>query len=168
METSGVHSGRCCPKNEINTKPDFAIEESGYWVLANYDRFKGSRKANVEVHGGASLEEVTVPIIEITRKIDGVEAFILEEYKIVELAAMEIPVLRIFVGIISNNIIMKINDKYYDAVATGDKYIYEIKLPDCTRKGLYSAEIINGSDILSADNLFEVKKKGLKEVSLFD
>ena len=63
---------------------------------------------------------------------------------------------------------MKINDKYYDAVATGDKYIYEIKLPDCTRKGLYSAEIINGSDILSADNLFEVKKKGLKEVSLFD
>lgn len=168
METSGVHSGRCCPKNEINTKPDFAIEESGYWVLANYDRFKGSRKANVEVHGGASLEEVTVPIIEITRKIDGVEAFILEEYKIVELAAMEIPVLRIFVGIISNNIIMKINDKYYDAVATGDKYIYEINLPDCTRKGLYSAEIINGSDILSADNLFEVKKKGLKEVSLFD
>ena len=63
---------------------------------------------------------------------------------------------------------MKINDKYYDAVATGDKYIYEINLPDCTRKGLYSAEIINGSDILSADNLFEVKKKGLKEVSLFD
>lgn len=168
METSGVHSGRCCPKNEINTKPDFAIEESGYWVLANYDRFKGSRKANVEVHGGASLEEVTVPIIEITRKIDGVEAFILEEYKIVELAAMEVPVLRIFVGIISNNIVMEVNDKYYDAVATSDKYIYEVKLPDCTKKGLYSAKIINGSDVLSVDNLFEVKKKGFKEVNLFD
>ena len=168
METSGVHSGRCCPKNEINTKPDFAIEESGYWVLANYDRFKGSRKANVEVHGGASLEEVTVPIIEITRKMEGVEAFILEEYKIVELAAMEIPVLRIYVGIISNNIMMKVNDQYYDAVATGDKYIYEVKLSDCTKKGLYTAEIINGSDVLSDNNLFEVKKKGFKEVSLFD
>lgn len=168
METSGVHSGRCCPKNEINTKPDFAIEESGYWVLANYDRFKGSRKANVEVHGGASLEEVTVPIIEITRKMEGVEAFILEEYKIVELAAMEIPVLRIYVGIISNNIMMKVNGQYYDAVATGDKYIYEVKLSDCTKKGLYTAEIINGSDVLSDNNLFEVKKKGFKEVSLFD
>lgn len=168
METNGIHSGRCCPKNEINTRPDFAIEESGYWVLANYDRFKGGRKANVEVHGGASLEEVTVPIIEITRKIDGVEAFILENFKIVELAAMESPVLRIFVGVISNNITMKVDDKYYDAVATGDKYIYEVKLPDCTKKGLYSAEIINGSEVLSSDNLFEIKKKGFKEVSLFD
>ncbi len=168
METSGVHSGRCCPKNEINTKPDFAIEESGYWVLANYDRFKGSRKANVEVHGGASLEEVTVPIIEITRKIEGVEAFILEEYTMVELAAMETPVLRIFVGVISDNIAMKINDKYYDAVATGDKYIYEVNLSDCTKKGLYSADILNGSEVLSEDNLFEVKKKGFKEVNLFD
>ena len=168
METSGVHSGRCCPKNEINTKPDFAIEESGYWILANYDRFRGSRKANVEVHGGATLEEVTVPIIEITRKIDGVEAFIIEEYKIVLLAAMEIPVLKIYVGIISNNIVMKINDKYYDAVATEDKYIYEIELPDCTKKGIYLAEIMNGSEILSRDNLFEVKKKGFTEVSLFD
>lgn len=168
METNGVHSGRCCPKNEINTRPDFAIEESGYWVLANYDRFKGGRKANVEVHGGASLEEVTVPIIEITRKIDGVEAFILENFKIVELAAMESPVLRIFVGVISNNITMKVDNNYYDAVATSDKYIYEVKLPDCTKKGLYSAEIINGSDVLSSDNLFEIKKKGFKEVSLFD
>lgn len=168
METSGVHSGRCCPKNEINNKPDFAIEESDYWVLANYDRFKGSRKANVEVHGGATLEEVTVPIIEITRKIDGVESFILEEYKVVFIAAMEIPVLRIYAGIISNNLMMKVNDKYYNAISTGDKYIYEVKLPDCTKKGLYSAEIINGSNVLSTDNLFEVKKKGMTEVSLFD
>lgn len=168
METSGVHSGRCCPKNEINTKPDFAIEESGYWILANYDRFKGSRKANVEVHGGASLEEVTVPIIEITRKVEGVEAFILDEYKIVELAAMEVPVLRIYVGIVSNNIMMKVNGQYYDAVSTGDKYVYEVKIPGCTKKGLYTAEIINGSDTLSVNNSFEVKKKGFKEVSLFD
>jgi len=168
METSGVHSGRCCPKNEINTKPDFAIEESGYWVLANYDRFKGSRKANVEVHGGASLEEVTVPIIEITRKLDGVEAFILDEYKVVELAAMEVPLLRVYVGIISNGIMLKVNDKYYDATATGEKYIYEVKLPDCTKKGIYTADIINGSDVLTCDNRFEVKKKGFTEVSLFD
>ena len=41
-------------------------KENGYWVLANYDRFKGGRPANIEVHGGATLEEVTVPVIEIT------------------------------------------------------------------------------------------------------
>lgn len=44
-----------------------ATEENGFWCLANYDRFKGGRKANVEVHGGASLEEVAVPIVEITK-----------------------------------------------------------------------------------------------------
>ena len=168
METDGVHSGRCCPENEINTKPDFAVEEAGYWVLANYDRFKGSRKANVEVHGGASFEEVTVPIIEITRKNDGIEAFILEDYKIIVLSAKEIPVLRLYVGKISNNIMMKINDRYYDAVATEEKYIYEIKLPDCQKKGMYTGDILDGADVLSMDNTFEVKKMGFTEVSLFD
>ena len=168
METKGEHSGRCCPKNEINTKPDFAIEESDYWVLANYDRFKGSRKANVEVHGGASLEEVAVPIIEITRKAEQVEAFILDEYKIITLAAKEIPILRIYAGILSNSITIKVNDQYYDAKATSDKYIYECELTDCAKKGLYYADILNGSDVLSVNNPFEVTKKGMTEVNLFD
>lgn len=168
METSGVHSGRCCPKNEINEKPAFAVEESGYWILANYDRFKGSRKANVEVHGGATLEEVAVPIIEITRKQEGVEAWILDNSKIITLAAMEVPIVRIYVGLVSNNISFKIGDTYYDAIATSEKYIYEVKLNDCTKKGVYSADIINGSDVLSVENKFEIKKKGMTEVSLFD
>ncbi len=168
MESKGEHSGRCCPKNEINTKPEFAIEESDYWVLANYDRFKGSRKANVEVHGGASLEEVTVPIIEIIRKSDHVEAFILDEFKVVTLAAMEVPVIRIYVGILSNSIAIKVNDKFYDAKATSDNYIYECELTDCIKKGFYYADILNGSDVLSVNNKFEVTKKGMTEVNLFN
>ena len=75
METKGEHSGRCCKISEIDDKPDFAIEESGYWILANYDRFSRKRRANVEVHGGASMEEVAVPIIEITQKTSNIEAF---------------------------------------------------------------------------------------------
>ena len=168
METKGEHSGRCCPKNEINSKPDFAIEEADYWVLANYDRFKGGRKANVEVHGGASLEEVTVPILEITRKTEQVEAFILEEYRKVTLAAKEVPVIYIYTGILSNSIVVKIDNQYYDAKSTSDKYIYECELTHCTKKGLYSADIMNGSDVLSVNNKFEVAKKGMTEVSLFD
>lgn len=168
METRGVHSGRCCPKNEINSKPDFAIEEEGYWVLANYDRFKGGRKANVEVHGGATLEEVAVPIIEITKKIENIEAFIVDSSKTITLAAMEVPKLKFYVGIVSTNIAVKIGDRYYDAVSTVDKYVYEVALPDCTKKGFYSAEILNGADVISSGNTFEIKKKGITEVSLFD
>lgn len=89
METKGEHSGRCCKISEIDDKPDFAIEESGYWILANYDRFRGSRRANVEVHGGASMEEVAVPIIEITQKASNIEAFIVDESRVLTLGAKE-------------------------------------------------------------------------------
>ncbi|WP_415535974.1 BREX-4 system phosphatase PglZ [Dehalobacter sp. 4CP] len=71
-DTKGEHSGRCRkkPADYSPTLYDlpFATEspDGQFLVLANYGRFKGSRRANVEVHGGASLEEVVIPIIEIT------------------------------------------------------------------------------------------------------
>lgn len=68
MVSAGEHSGRCCPINEIDEKPDCAIEENGYWIMANYDRFSGGRLASVEVHGGATLEEILIPVIEFSLK----------------------------------------------------------------------------------------------------
>ncbi|MBQ6296993.1 MAG: BREX-4 system phosphatase PglZ [Selenomonadaceae bacterium] len=73
MNSVGEHSGRCCPINEIDEKPTCASEENGYWVLANYDRFVGGRLASVEVHGGATLEEILVPVIEFTLQGANVE-----------------------------------------------------------------------------------------------
>lgn len=67
LEEKGEHSGRCCPAKEDPDIP-FATFVNGYAVLANYRRFKGGRKADVEVHGGASLEEVLVPIIVLKKK----------------------------------------------------------------------------------------------------
>ena len=66
MNSAGEHSGRCCPINDLDAKPDCASEENGYWVLANYDRFSGGRLSSVEVHGGATLEEILVPVIEFS------------------------------------------------------------------------------------------------------
>lgn len=73
MSEKGKYSGRCCPINDADECPESATEAENLWVLANYDRFKGGRAANVEVHGGATLEEVVIPAIEIelfTKKID--------------------------------------------------------------------------------------------------
>ncbi|MBR7025836.1 MAG: BREX-4 system phosphatase PglZ [Selenomonadaceae bacterium] len=65
MQSVGEHGGRCCQRSEENIKPPLcATEENGYWVLSNYDRFAGGRMNSVEVHGGATLEEVLVPVIE--------------------------------------------------------------------------------------------------------
>ena len=168
MSTSGEHSGRCCRVSEINTKPDFAIQESGFWVLANYDRFKGGRKANVEVHGGASLEEVAVPIIEITQKQSNIEAFILDDSKTVTLGAKEHASIKIYVNIKSNNISIKINNMYFDANSSNDPYVYIVDLPDYTKKGKYTFDIVNGSDVIAVGQQFEIKKKGMSEVNLFD
>lgn len=70
--TQGEHSGRCCkyfPECEL----PFATEENGYIVLADYGRFKGSRSGNLEVHGGASLEEVVVPVIVLSKRDSSLE-----------------------------------------------------------------------------------------------
>jgi hypothetical protein len=65
------HGGRCCAWNpeipkQYNTVTD--SDNNGFCVIANYDRFKGGKYTGVELHGGATLEEVIVPIIEITIK----------------------------------------------------------------------------------------------------
>ena len=168
METKGVHSGRCCPQNEINEQPNSSISAENYWVLSNYDRFQGGRKANVEVHGGATLEEVAIPVIEIEMKSTNLEAFILENYKVIELAAKEYPIIRIYAGVKSQNVSIRIGDNYYDADKTDESYLYEVKLADCTKKGIYYFDILNGNEVIAYNQSFEVKKKGFSVNSLFD
>lgn len=63
--SSGEHGGRCCKIDVRDAKPKYAVESNGYYSLANYDRIAGGRLEGVEVHGGATLEEVLVPVIEI-------------------------------------------------------------------------------------------------------
>lgn len=166
METKGIHSGRCCPRNEINEKPDSAIQADDYWVLSNYDRFKGSRKANVEVHGGASLEEVTVPIIEITVKRSNIEAFITDDCKVLTIGPDDIVNIVLYVGIKSNNVGIEMNGKYYDAVQTADGFTYTVTLPNLP-KGIYNFDILIGNDIVAKNQKFEIKKKGMSVVDLF-
>ena len=167
MATKGVHSGRCCPQNDIDCKPDNAILDHNFWILANYDRFRGSRRANVEVHGGATLEEVTVPIIEITKKNTNIEAFVEDEFKIVSLGAKEHPIIKLYVGVNSDNIVARINEHFYDAEKVED-YIYSIAFNDCVKKGPYIFDLFDGAQEIASGLRFEVKKKGLSEISLFD
>ena len=64
-DTKGEHSGRCC-KYFDGCDIENAIAENGYIILTDYGRFKGSRAANVEAHGGASLEETVIPLITLS------------------------------------------------------------------------------------------------------
>ena len=65
LSAVGEHGGRCCKIDARDVKPKCAVEANGWYSLTNYDRIQGGRLDGAEVHGGATLEEVLVPVIEI-------------------------------------------------------------------------------------------------------
>lgn len=167
MKNRGEHSGRCCLKDEFDDKPDRAVDAGKFWALASYDRFKGSRRANVEAHGGATLEEVLVPIIEITRQdVAPVEVRLVPLDAVANLAdAPEITVshrkpaaLKIFVTPPHPNVSIELDSRRYVA-APLDEYFHIVeKMPEIRRAKRYSVNVY-ADGILIAENLPLIVKK---------
>lgn len=168
MASKGIHSGRCCPVSELDQKPDYATEENGFYCLANYDRFRGGRKANIEVHGGASLEEVTVPIIEITLKgeTENIEVFIQEDFREILVSYRKKAAIELFIGANLDDITVKVNGKTYAAVPTGNDYIYHVDMPDLKKAGAYCADVFENGNKIAENLQFTVKKEGSSERNL--
>jgi hypothetical protein len=151
-DTRGQHSGRCCkiPPNYTPTEYDlpFATEGNGYLVLANYGRFKGSRAANVEVHGGASLEEVVIPIIELTLANPDTAVEIVENIITANpLKAKAKPAeFTLFSKSELGNVRIIIKDKCYSAERI-DKNHHRI-VTDITKAGEYLADVFDGDNLV--------------------
>lgn len=151
-DTKGQHSGRCCkiPQNCSPTEYDlpFATEGNGYLVLADYGRFKGSRAANVEVHGGASLEEVLIPIIELTLANPDTRVEIVE--KIITANPLKAKVKPATFTLFSKselgNVRVLIKDKRYPAEKI-DKNHYRI-VTDIIKAGEYLADVFDGDNLI--------------------
>ena len=166
MHTKGEHSGRCCPVSDIDEKPEFATEENNFWVLANYDRFMGSRKANVEVHGGATLEEVVVPLIEITNQNNShLDVKLIEKEILVSFRKKA--VLKLFVSEKLPNIRILLNNKYYDAQPTNEELIFSVELSDIKRANNYVFDVYSGDNVIAENLEMVVKKEGVEEKDLF-
>ncbi len=159
MSVKGVHSGRCCPIAETDTQPACAIEGVDHWVIADYGRFRGGRQANVEVHGGATLEEVTVPIIEIIRKEENYE-FKLESTEITFSRRKKDAKIRLFSKskLRTLTIVIPKLDIKLDVVSN-DSHNFEIALPDLKKAGEYTLEIYLHDNLLSNDLKFRAKNK---------
>lgn len=143
-DNKGEHSGRCCKLFQPYDLP-FAAEENGYLVLADYGRFKGSRAANVEVHGGASLEEVAVPVIELSLKDGSVTVKLVEETVIVDFrTGTEI---KLFLNSPMQDVSVVLNGKRYSASQI-DANHYSVQLPDTKRAGDYSADVYAGDNLI--------------------
>ncbi len=155
MSSKGQHSGRCCPCSEADVKSEYATKENGFWVLANYDRFKGGRKASVEVHGGATLEEVVVPLIEMElfdNKISVTNTTpqtTTSFKKNAEIVLFSISPLK--------NLSARICEKRYAAENLGN-HKHKIIFPDIKKSGIYTTDVFEGDNLIGKVE-FEIRRE---------
>lgn len=174
MAEKGQHSGRCCPKSDVDQKPDFAADAGDFWALANYDRFKGGRKANVEAHGGATLEELCVPIIELTymsekpeialMPVDS-ETFVIGNIPEIEVSFRKKAALKIFSTVSLQNVSLSVDGVFYLATDIGNN-CYRVDMSELKKQGTYYADVCSGDNVIAEELPFIIKKEGQKERSL--
>ncbi len=174
MKEKGKHSGRCCPKSDVDTPPEFALDADDYWVLANYDRFKGSRKANVEVHGGATLEEVVVPIIELTYISGPIEVNLLpldgatfSGTPEVKFGYKKYPGLRIYISQKVRDVSITIDGVLYEAKPDGDNHYVVKEITHFKKAGTSSVDVFVCGNMIKSDLPLVVKTAGVTKKSFF-
>lgn len=168
-DTKGEHSGRCCKIFEGCDLP-YVVEDNGFICLSDYGRFRGSRQANVEVHGGASLEEIVVPIITLTlKKQSGVQVKVLHPDDITADRHSGVT-LDLYISEVSlpDEVSLIIEDRRYFGKSEDNSH-YSFELNDITRARIkpYEAEVFDGKDLIS-DISFKVKGKAAKLNDDFD
>ncbi len=181
MGKNGEHYGRCCLKSEGDVPPECAVDAGDYWALANYDYFSGGGFPLFEVHGGATLEEVCVPIIQITKPAKGIEitlmtvdgkmsvdgsaptiyasfktkaAFLI--YSSAPLASVQVEIKDAKMKLVAS----------YGAVATGNDNIYRVDAPDLRKAGDYFASVYSSGGLVAENLPFTIKKEGRSERDL--
>lgn len=174
MDANGQHSGRCCPKSEVDVKPDNVTDADDFWALANYGRFKGGRRANVEVHGGATLEEVTVPIIEITYLNQEVEVKIMPlDAPATFTGVPEITVsfrkkaaIKIYITQRLQDVSIEIDGHFYDATETENNFYVVKEMPEIRRAKLYTVNVYACGNPIAKQLPLKVKKESGGERSI--
>lgn len=169
MAEHGKHSGRCCPKHDLDFQPDYATDAGNYWALANYDRFKGGRPACVEVHGGATLEEIVVPIIELTTMPTKIEVYLMplnEETAVIGqvpeiLYSYKVKAaIKLFSTTKLTNVTLCIDGKYYDGEVQGNHY-HVFDLYDLKRAKTYYADVYVCENLIAEKLPFKLKNAGM-------
>ena len=154
-DSKGENSGRCCKAIPGQTHDlRFALEENGYLVLADYGRFKGSRAANVEVHGGASLEEVVIPIIELRLKDDSVKVSLVNDKVVFD--TRQGAEIDLWVDGRPSVLSVAMGSKRYLGIKQ-DANLYKFMLTDVRRADTYRVDVYDGDNFIC---LLEVKAQG--------
>ncbi len=165
VESVGEHGGRVCKVVPDMKQIPNAILEDDYYILADYNAFKGGRVGKVEMHGGATLEEVIVPIIEIYEKVSFAEIKVIDE--VIKVSFKKKAVLHFFCTKKLSRCLIKINGKTYDT-QTEDGINFVAELDDIRKAGEYQFEVWEGDELVSSDNTFVVEKESAKTNNLWE
>lgn len=145
-DTQGEHSGRCC-KYFDGCDLENAEEENGFLVLKDYGRFKGGRKANVEVHGGASLEEIVVPVITLTLKNQVEVSIIVTNKDEIVLDKKNGTLLELYLSEAINGQLFIVCNGTKVAAERTDSTHYSARI-DVKRAKEYTVEVYEGNDLI--------------------
>lgn len=153
---NGSHSGRCCKVGDVEVNEDevAGLHREGEWLaFANYTRFKGSRRASVEAHGGATLEEIVVPVLEFTLRDSNRQIQI--EVTTPQVSKRDsLKALKIFVkgGILANpRLRIVLDGNCYDCLGKSDGNDYNIRfqLPEQLKKlAHYKGQVFDGAEMI--------------------
>ena len=159
-DTKGEHSGRCC-KVFDDCDLQNKVEENGYFVLTDYGRFQGSRAANVEVHGGAALEEVVVPVITLKLKKQSDITIRVLNWDNLQADKKAGTIIQLYISDVehTNHISVVINGVKYLAECE-DSTHYRVVLHDIKRSKTCSADLYDGDDLIGSVALTIKGKSG--------
>lgn len=145
-DTRGEHSGRCCKKFDNYDLP-FATEENDFVVLADYGRFKGSRAANVEVHGGASLEEVLVPVIELSLADNSIQIVLADTSVISDFKTGAMLCLYVNKSI-TQDLIIHVEGEIFTASKVDENH-YNVQVTTMKRAKKYPVDVYVGENLIT-------------------
>lgn len=162
FDAKGTHCGRVCAYTEQTGSMPMIVqagENDEYAVVANYERFKPGRLMGVEVHGGATLEEVTVPIIELSYVPGDIE--IIVQTPFVMSSIRKPPIIEFYSTTKIDDIVVNVGNTEYKANTT-DGHTFSIEMSKRTRANTYTADVYAGGTMIATGLEFRVEKEGFK------
>lgn len=162
FDAKGTNCGRVCACTEQTGSMPMIVqagENDEYAVVANYERFKPGRLMGVEVHGGATLEEVTVPIIEFSYVPGDIE--IIVQTPLVMSSIRKPPVIEFYSTTKIDDIVVNVGNTEYKG-NTIDGHSFSIEMSKRTRANTYTADVYAGGTMIATGLEFKVEKEGFK------
>ncbi|SDE85749.1 BREX-4 system phosphatase PglZ [Sporomusa acidovorans] len=140
-------------------------DEESYWIFANYDHFKQKGAPVCEIHGGASLEEMIVPVICVSKKRGKKQAIVLT----VLTPTIRLPVDRkILVRFKSNqklkNAMIVVDNEHISCSFADGNYTFEQIIVDS--KTEYVAKVVSNNRIIGKVH-YQVTR-GMQKSAKFD